>query len=126
MQSDLFGFIIVTNEKYIEFSELRLKVIRRLREIIDPELGVNIVDLGLIYQAYMDQNIFHLHYTITTPGCPVRRYIHRSIESVLESVVGIDVFEVQMVLKPDWSVDMIKVDVEFFSVPPPIIHNIED
>ncbi|MEX2410520.1 MAG: metal-sulfur cluster assembly factor [Candidatus Paceibacterota bacterium] len=116
----------MTNEKQIEFSELRLKVIQGLREIIDPELGVNIVDLGLIYQAYMNQNVFHLHYTITTPGCPVRRYIHRSIEKALKSVEGIDVFEVHMVLKPDWSVEMIIEDVDFFSVPPPIIHNAED
>lgn len=88
---------------------------------MDPELGVNIVDLGLIYQAYMKEDLFYLEYTVTTPGCPVRRYIERQIEDVMSSIEEINKFEVKLVLKPDWSVNMIKKGVEFFSVPPPVI-----
>lgn len=98
-----------------------MKVIEKLKNIIDPELGVNIVDLGLIYQAYMKDNVFHLAYTVTTPGCPVRRYIERQIEAILGSTDKISNYEIELVLKPDWSVNMIKEGVEFFSVPPPVI-----
>ncbi len=120
-----FNRKIVSVLNNIEVHELRVNVIAKLKNIIDPELGVNIVDLGLIYQAYLKEDVFHLVYTVTTPGCPVRRYIERQIEAVLNSMDEIRKFNVELVLKPDWSVNMIKEGVEFFSVPPPVM-TVED
>ncbi|MGF1671409.1 MAG: metal-sulfur cluster assembly factor [Balneolaceae bacterium] len=93
--------------------------VQKLRQIMDPELGVNIVDLGLIYQIYVKENTLIVEFTTTTPGCPMRRYLQRKIEETLESVKGVDSYETIMVFEPEWTVDMIVEGVEFFSVPPP-------
>lgn len=103
-------------------SDIRREAAQKFRDIIDPELGVNIVDLGLIYQMYMwEDDTFVVEYTTTTPGCPMRRYLQRKIEEALQSIEDIDSFEAKLVFEPEWSVDMIVKGVEFFSVPPPIL-----
>lgn len=103
-------------------SIIRREAAGKLKDVIDPELGVNIVDLGLIYQMYMrDDNTFVVIYTTTTPGCPMRRYLQRKIEEALQSIEGIKAFETEMVFEPEWTVDMIVEGVEFFSVPPPTL-----
>lgn len=99
---------------------IKREAARRLRDVIDPELGVNIVDLGLLYQICMRDDTLVVVFTTTTPGCPMRRYLQRKIEEVLQSIEGVDSFEANMVLEPEWSVEMIKDGVEFFSVPPPM------
>lgn len=102
---------------------IRRRVVRKLRSVIDPELGVNIVDLGLVYQIRFDGKKLVVEYTTTTPGCPLRRYLQQQIEKAAGDIVadedGLDEYDVQMVMKPDWSVEMIKPGVDFFAVPPP-------
>ncbi|MFU8862155.1 MAG: metal-sulfur cluster assembly factor [Cyclonatronaceae bacterium] len=101
---------------------IRREAARRFRDVIDPELGVNIVDLGLVYQMYMrDNDTFVMEFTTTTPGCPLRRYLQRKIKEALQSIEEIEKFEIKMVFEPEWSVDMIVEGVEFFSVPPPMM-----
>lgn len=101
---------------------IRRKAARRFWDVVDPELGVNIVDLGLIYQMNMrEDDTFVVVFTTTTPGCPMRRYLQRKIEEALESIEEIESYETQMVFEPEWSVDMIVEGVEFFSVPPPML-----
>lgn len=101
---------------------IRRKAARKFWDIIDPELGVNIVDLGLIYRMYMrDDDTFVVEYTTTTPGCPMRRYLQRKIEEALQSIEEINTYETKLVFEPEWSVDMIVEGVEFFSVPPPMM-----
>lgn len=103
-------------------SDIRREATRKLKDVIDPELGVNIVDLGLIYRMYMREvNSFIVVYTTTTPGCPMRRYLQRKIEESLQTIEDVDAFETEMVFEPEWNVDMIVNGVEFFSVPPPIL-----
>lgn len=97
----------------------RRRIVRRLRDVIDPELGVNIVDLGLVYNIYIDDGNVRIEYTVTTPGCPMRRYLEQQIKQVLESTEGVKQYETKLVWEPEWSVDMIKEDVEFFAHPPP-------
>lgn len=97
----------------------RRKIVRQLREVIDPELGVNIVDLGLVYNILIDDGKVELEYTVTTPGCPMRRYLQQQIEETLESMEGVEEYETKLVWEPEWNVDMIKEDVEFFAHPPP-------
>ncbi|MEX0662135.1 MAG: metal-sulfur cluster assembly factor [Balneolaceae bacterium] len=106
----------------INESDIRSEAATKLKDVIDPELGVNIVDLGLIYQMYLREGkTFVVIYTTTTPGCPMRRYLQRKIEEALQSIKDIDAFETEMVFEPEWTVDMIVEGVEFFSVPPPIL-----
>lgn len=97
----------------------RRGIARKLREVIDPELGVNIVDLGLIYNILFDDGRVVVEFTATTPGCPMRRFLQQQVEEKLESIDGIDEFEARLVWEPKWTVDMIKEDVEFFAHPPP-------
>ena len=97
----------------------RRKIARELRNVIDPELGVNIVDLGLVYNILRDGDTLIVEYTATTPGCPMRRYLQQKIEEVLENTENISGFEARLVWEPEWSVDMIDGDLEFFAHPPP-------
>lgn len=97
----------------------RRKIVQRLCDVIDPELGVNIVDLGLIYNILIDDGKVIIEYTVTTPGCPMRRYLEQQIEETLSSTKGIDHYKTKLVWEPEWSVDMIKDDVNFFAHPPP-------
>lgn len=98
----------------------RRRIARKLRDVIDPELGVNIVDLGLVYNILYDDGRVVVEFTATTPGCPMRRFLQQQVEEKLASIDGIDEYEARMVWEPEWSVDMIKEDVEFFAHPPPM------
>lgn len=97
----------------------RRKIARKLREVIDPELGVNIVDLGLVYNILCDDGRVVVEFTATTPGCPMRRFLQQQVEERLASIDEIDEYEARMVWEPEWTVDMIKEDVDFFAHPPP-------
>lgn len=97
----------------------RCKIARKLREVIDPELGVNIVDLGLVYNILDDDGKVIVEFTATTPGCPMRRFLQQQVEEKLASIDEIDEYEALMIWEPEWTVDMIKEDVEFFAYPPP-------
>lgn len=99
--------------------KLRREVVRQLRAVIDPELGVNIVDLGLVYNILVESDSLVVEYTTTTPGCPMRRFLNQQIEKALANTSGVEIYEVRLVWEPDWSVEMIVPDVEFFTVPPP-------
>ncbi|MEL7832886.1 metal-sulfur cluster assembly factor [Fodinibius sp. Rm-B-1B1-1] len=97
----------------------RRKIARNLREVIDPELGVNIVDLGLVYNILCDDGRVVVEFTATTPGCPMRRFLQQQVEEKLAAIEEIDEYEARLVWEPEWNVDMIKKDVEFFAYPPP-------
>ncbi len=97
----------------------RRTIVRQLRDVIDPELGVNIVDLGLVYNILYDDGRVIVEFTATTPGCPMRRFLQQQVEEKLASIDEIDEYEARMVWEPEWTVDMIKEDVEFFGYPPP-------
>ncbi len=103
--------------------QIRRRVVRSLRKVIDPELGVNIVDLGLVYQIRIDDSKIAVEFTTTTPGCPLRRYLHQQVEKAVQQIVAeeesLTSYQIEMVMKPDWTVEMIKEGVEFFAVPPP-------
>jgi len=103
-------------------SDIRQTVVKKLRNVIDPELGVNIVDLGLLYQILVEDDSLRVEFTTTTPGCPMRRYLQQQVEKAIAGLEDIHKSEVEMVMKPDWNVEMIKEGVEFFSVPPPPRH----
>jgi metal-sulfur cluster biosynthetic enzyme len=103
----------------IDIIQIRNTIVEKLREVIDPELGVNIVDLGLVYQILVENGRVKVEFTTTTPGCPMRRYLQQQVEKAVSCLEGIDEYEVVMVMKPDWSVEMIKEGVEFFAIPPP-------
>lgn len=89
----------------------RSKVVQRLREVIDPEVGINIVDLGLVYQIYTENDKLFVEITMTTPACPMRRFIEQQAISELSDLGEV---ELSVVLDPPWSVDMIADHVKLF------------
>lgn len=77
-----------------------------LHEVIDPELGVNIVDLGLIYGVRVVERMFHVRMTLTTPGCPLSGYIDDEVRRTLSGAPGVDDTVTEIVWDPPWSPDM--------------------
>jgi metal-sulfur cluster biosynthetic enzyme len=78
-----------------------------LRHVVDPELGINIVDLGLVYDVDIsDQGVVHIEYTLTTMGCPIGPLIEQQMQSFLEKVPGVSSVDAEMVLRPPWTPEM--------------------
>ena len=78
-----------------------------LKHVVDPELGINIVDLGLVYDVRISpEGRVHIEYTLTTMGCPIGPLIEHQMQSFLEGVPGVTAVEAEMVLRPAWSPEM--------------------
>ncbi|MBX3572281.1 MAG: metal-sulfur cluster assembly factor [Mesorhizobium sp.] len=78
-----------------------------LRSVIDPELGQNVVDLGLIYFVAVDEEgTAHVVMTTTTPGCPAVGYLQEGVRQAAISATGIAAAEVAVTYDPPWSPDM--------------------
>lgn len=82
-----------------------------LRHVDDPELGINIVDLGLIYDLRFADGDLTITLTMTTPACPLSDYIKRNICHVTEQVDGIERVHIDLVLHPRWSPEMMDPEV---------------
>ena len=79
------------------------QVIEKLRTCIDPELGVNIVDLGLIYAVNIEDSRISVLMTLTTPGCPLDSYFVKDITNKLKKISGIRDVSVELTFEPLWS-----------------------
>ena len=78
-----------------------------LREVIDPELGVNIVDLGLVYRVEVDEQTALVTMTMTSPACPLRDYLQDLVESTVTSrVPDAQKVVVEIVTDPPWTEEM--------------------
>ncbi|WP_242920123.1 metal-sulfur cluster assembly factor [Pontibacter liquoris] len=83
------------------------EVFETLKYIIDPEIGINIVDLGLVYRISLDEDVLEVELTLTTPGCPMSGTITKATEQILlKRFPNLDV-KVNLVWSPPWSTDMI-------------------
>lgn len=77
-----------------------------LYDVIDPEIGVNIVDLGLLYGLRVTDGQVLIQMTLTTPGCPLGGYIEDSIHRALWGLPGIDRIDVDLVWEPAWGPEL--------------------
>ena len=78
-----------------------------LRAVIDPELGENVVDLGLIYFVAVDDSATaHVVMTTTTPGCPAVGYLKDGVQRAALAVKGVSAVEVAVTYDPPWTPDM--------------------
>jgi metal-sulfur cluster biosynthetic enzyme len=83
------------------------RVLEALRSVVDPELGINIVDLGLVYEvAVAEDGDVDIQYTLTTMGCPIGPLIEDQMRAFLAPVPGIGEVRPEMVLRPAWSPEM--------------------
>lgn len=76
-----------------------------LRLVIDPELGENVVDLGLIYAVTVADGVAHIEMTTTTPGCPAAGYLQDAVQAAASTVPGIQRVELRLTYDPAWSPD---------------------
>jgi metal-sulfur cluster biosynthetic enzyme len=87
------------------------EVMEYLREVNDPELGINLVDLGLIRGVEVDERSVTVTYTLTTPACPLNEYIDSELESVLkEHMPEIEAVIPKLEWEPLWHPGMMSED----------------
>ncbi len=83
-------------------------VLEALKEVYDPELGVNVVDLGLVYGVSAERGQVRVTMTLTTPGCPLHASLAEAVESAIEFMVpGVESVAVDLVWEPPWTPDRI-------------------
>lgn len=80
-------------------------LIEALRKVKDPELNVNVIDLGLIYSIQTQDDQVNVEMTLTSPACPAGPEMLRSAATALEAVPGIAKANVRLVMSPPWSPD---------------------
>ena len=86
--------------------EIKDKIINEIKKIYDPELPVNIYDLGLIYDINVSGRSAEIKMTLTTPNCPVAESLPREVKEGAMQVDGIDNVDLQLVWDPPWTKDM--------------------
>lgn len=87
---------------------LRLPILRALSGVVDPELALDIVDIGLVYGVDVDDERVHVRLTMTTAACPVTEVIMQDVEDALDRAVpGERRIAVQLVWEPPWTVDRV-------------------
>lgn len=86
---------------------LEEKVVAMLRTIYDPEIPVNIYELGLIYKLEVEEEGGHvqIQMTLTAPGCPVAQTFPQTVANTVGEVEGVNSVEVELVWEPPWSMD---------------------
>ena len=85
-----------------------------LREVIDPELGLDFVELGLIYGVEIDDaGAVRITYTLTTPGCPIGPQVEEQIREFVGEIEGVTAVDSELVFTPPWSPDRMSEDAKF-------------
>jgi len=80
-------------------------VMNALRNCYDPEIPVNIVDLGLVYNVAIDEDSVKVRMTLTTMGCPAHAYLMHQVQTEIEKIPGVKKAEVEIVWDPPWTPD---------------------
>ena len=92
-----------------------VELIRKvLREVEDPEAGLSIVDLGLVYDIEVDGGDVHVRMTLTSPGCPAGGQIMSEAQSAVQSLDGVTNVKIELVWEPFWSTERIDPRVRAF------------
>ena len=86
--------------------DLREQVIAEIRKIYDPEIPVNIYDLGLIYDVKVDEKKAKIKMTLTTPNCPVAESLPKEVKDSAMQVEGIEEVDLDLVFEPPWEKSM--------------------
>ncbi len=87
-------------------SDIRKKVIDEIKKIYDPEIPVNIYELGLIYKIDIDdKNMVKIDMTLTTPNCPVAESLPKQVKDNIMKVEGVSDVDLKLVWEPPWSKD---------------------
>ena len=97
----------------IEKSLLKNEIIEAMKEVYDPEIPVNIYDLGLIYEVNVDDEArVHVLMTLTSPMCPVAGTLPGEVELAIANVPGVESATVELTWEPPFTLDMVSEDVK--------------
>tara|TARA_Y100000389_G_scaffold93313_1_gene90009 strand:- start:732 stop:1028 length:297 start_codon:yes stop_codon:yes gene_type:complete len=86
--------------------EIKEKIIAEIKTIYDPEIPVNIYDLGLIYDINVDKKKAKIKMTLTSPNCPVAESLPKEVKDVAMQVEEIEDVDLELVWDPPWTKDM--------------------
>jgi metal-sulfur cluster biosynthetic enzyme len=89
------------------------EVVEALRQVEDPELGMDIVELGLFYGAEIEGPRVKVLYTLTSMGCPAGPMIEEDIERVLREIPGVEEVEGELTFDPPWTPEKMSDDAKF-------------
>jgi len=84
-----------------------------LTEVIDPELGLDFVELGLVYEVEVDGGTVDVTFTLTSPGCPIGPQVTEQIEEFVGEVPGVEEVRPHMTFDPPWTPDKMSEDAKF-------------
>jgi len=84
-----------------------------LTNVIDPELGLDFVELGLIYGIEVDGGNVHVTFSLTSPGCPIGPQVSEQIDEFVSELEGVESVDSTMVFTPPWSPDRMSEDAKF-------------
>lgn len=85
-----------------------------LRRVKDPELGLSIMDLGLVYDISVDKGNVHVRMTLTSPGCPAEGQIMSDAQGAVQLLHGVGHVEIELVWEPMWTPELIDPRVRAF------------
>ena len=95
------------SEKMIDPNELGEKVVKVLKTIYDPEIPVDIYELGLIYDVFLNEdNDVKILMTLTSPNCPVAESLPQEVKDKVAEIEGVKSSDVEMTFEPPWSKDL--------------------
>ena len=86
--------------------ELKDKVIAEIKKIYDPEIPVNIYELGLIYDILIESKNVSIKMTLTTPNCPVAESLPKEVKDSIMKIKGVDKVDLDLVWDPPWDKSM--------------------
>ncbi len=85
-----------------------------LRQVKDPEVGLNIMDLGLVYDVEVEEGAVRVQMTLTSPGCPAGGQILGDADSVIRALDGVEEVDIELVWEPFWTPERIDPKVRSF------------
>lgn len=89
------------------FNDLKVEdqVMVMLEQVIDPEIGIDLVNLGLIYDVKVENDICHILMTLTTPNCPLLDVIEADIQNTVTAIESINEVKIEYTFEPRWTPD---------------------
>lgn len=84
-----------------------------LSNVIDPELGLDFVELGLVYEIELDGSEVFITFTLTSPGCPIGPQVSDQMKEFVGELEGVENVHPKMVFNPPWTPDMMSEDAKF-------------
>jgi metal-sulfur cluster biosynthetic enzyme len=91
----------------------REEVVDALRVVEDPELGMDIVELGLLYDVEVEGEKVHVTYSLTSMGCPVGPLLEQQIRETVEGMEGVEEVESELTWEPPWTPEKMSDDAKF-------------